>query len=96
MYGLFLQGEDNARTSAVAFRQMVPLVNRFTVHVGGMSGEIVKIRNSGFDAARPESAANSPFFTLRKTLAISYDLPGDAESRRRATPIRTGQKWVMR
>lgn len=96
MFGPLLQGEDNARTSAIAFVPPDPEVNRFTVYTGGLSGEIVKVRNLGFDKKRPESAGNPRFYTLRKTLAVSYDIPGDVRTRRQADPVRGKREWVMR
>lgn len=96
VFGTLLQGEDNAVTSAVAFKRLPQEVNHFTVYVGGLSGEIVRVVNRTFDSARPESKDNQRVFTLRKTLAISYDIPGDVHTRRQATPVRTRQEWVLR
>ena len=44
IYGTLLQGEDNARISAIAFRRPDPKVNQFTLYIGGLSGEIVRVR----------------------------------------------------
>jgi len=96
VFGSLLQGEDNAVTSAVAFKRLPPEVNGFTVFIGGLSGEIVKVVNRTFDAKLPESKDNQRVFTLRKSLAISYDIPGDVQTRRQATPVRTKQEWVLR
>lgn len=96
MYGPMLQGEDNARTSIIVFPEFSMDVNRFTVFVGGLSGEIVKVRNFGFDRAKGESPDNPAFFHLRKTLAISYDLPGDPRTRLQAAAVRVKEEWVMR
>jgi hypothetical protein len=96
MYGLVLTGEDNARTSAIAFRDLDPEVNHFALHVGGLSGEVARVRNPGYDHNSPVSASNTPFFVLRKTLAISYDIPGDPRTRMEAIPVRVKQEWVMR
>ncbi len=94
--GNLLQGADNARTSVAIFREFDPQASHFTIYVAGLSGEVTRVRNPAYDAAQPESEKNLQFFTLRKTLAIQYDLPGDLESRRSAAPIRTGREWVMR
>lgn len=96
MYGPVLPGEDNSRTSAIAFRQMDLGVNRFTIYAGGLSGEIQRLQNPGFDRKKPISDENQPFFVLRKTLAIRYDLPGDNMTRQQTTPVRVSQEWVMR
>ncbi len=94
--GKLLQGPDNARTSAAVFRDFDPEADSFTVYVAGLSGEIETVQNPLFDPEKPESAENPPFFTLRKTLAIKYDLPGDPGSRRMVEPVQRGKKWVMR
>lgn len=94
--GRLLQGEDNARTSAAVFRNFDPTANRFTIYVAGLSGEVVRLRNPAFDPEVPESETNSRFFTLRKSLGITYDLPGDPQTRKLATPTRVKMEWVMR
>ncbi|NOT02800.1 MAG: hypothetical protein HOP29_19545 [Phycisphaerales bacterium] len=96
MLGPLLVGEDNARTSAMVFHVPDAAVNHFRLYVGGLSGEIEKVRNPRFDRRRGESAGNSQFFTLRKTLAIYYDIPGDSMTRSSSTPVRVRQEWVMR
>ena len=94
--GKLLRGSDNARTSVAIFRGFDPEASRFTVYYGGLSGEVVRVPNPAFDPARPASDENLQFFTLRKTLAIRYDLPGDLASRKQAAPVRTAREWVMR
>lgn len=89
-------GEDNARTSAMVFHVPVARVNGFRLYVGGLSGEMEKVRNPRFDRSRGESDENPRFFTLRKTLAVQYDIPGDPLSRAESTPVRVEQEWVMR
>jgi len=94
--GPLLQGVDNARTSAAIYRDFDPKASRFTIYVGGLSGEIVRLPSPSFDPTRPESDTNSRFFVLRKTLGIAYDLPSDEESRKEAIPQRVRREWVMR
>ncbi len=94
--GPVLPGIDNSRTSAIAFRQMDVEVNNFTVFLGGLSGEIRRLPNPGFDRKKPISDENQPFFVLRKSLAIRYDLPGDSMTRQQAIPARVSQEWVLR
>ncbi len=96
MYGPLLRGEDNARTSIIVFPEFEDDVNAFTVYVGGLSGEVAKIRNPRFDRAVQPSDENPMFFFVRKTLAIGYDVPGDTRTRLEAAPVRTTQAWVMR
>ena len=94
--GKLLQGADNARTSVAIFREFDPEASEFTVYLAGLSGEVVRVPNPVFDPAPPQTEKNVAFFTLRKTLAIRYTIPGDLETRKRAAPIRAGRTWVMR
>ncbi len=94
--GTLLQGPDNAKTSAVVFRNFDPAANHFTIYAGGLSGEVQRLQNFMFDSQKPESGENPRFFVFRKTLGISYDLPGDEKSRPQAKPVRVKREWVMR
>ncbi len=94
--GTLLQGEDNAKTSMVVFRQFNYEDNAFSIYFSGLSGEIKQQPNPSFDASQPESKKNPRTFTLRKTLEIKYELPGDETTRRQAKPMRRERRWVMR
>lgn len=94
--GRLLQGPDNARTSAAVFRDFDHEADSFTVYVAGLSGEIARMTNPSFNRDEAESATNPRYFTLRKSLGIAYNLPGDVRTRNQAVPIRRGQDWVMR
>lgn len=94
--GLFLQGKENAKSSAVVFRMFDKQANSFTVFFSGLSGEIEKVPNPTYNANQSESGENQRFFLLRRTLAVSYDLPGDRNTRANAIPIRKHREWVMR
>ena len=94
--GPLLQGRENARTSAAVFRTFDAESSSFTVYVSGLSGEIERIGNPAFNTDQEESPQNPRFFLFRRTLGISYDLPGDARTRARAVPIRRSRQWVMR
>ncbi len=94
--GALLQGEENARTSVAVFRMFDANASKFTIYVSGLSGDVERVSNPDFDLTRPESDANIRFFMLRRTLAIDYGLPGDAEARFKATPMRRSRRWVMR
>ncbi len=96
MYGTLRQGEDNRRTGVVAFRSFDPDADALTVYVSGLSGELSRVRNPAYEPLKVESDKNRPFFVLRKTLAVRYNLPGDRESRRLTDPIRVKREWVMR
>lgn len=94
--GALLQGKANARTSVAIFQMFDPEANGLTIYVSGLSGEIVRVANPSFDASQPKSEENPQFFVLRRTLGITYHLPGDAESRKQTRPLRTKREWVMR
>ncbi|NOX59481.1 MAG: hypothetical protein GXP29_11580 [Planctomycetes bacterium] len=94
--GRLLQGEDHALTSVAVFREFDQKADSVTVYFAGLSGEIAKAVNPMFDPKKPESSDNQRFFPLRKTLAISYDIPGDEVTRATATPIRRLREWIMR
>ncbi len=94
--GKLLQGPDNARTSAAVFRDFDPNADQVTVYVAGLSGEIQRINNPSFEPSKGVSQRNPRFFTLRKSLGITYDLPSDSVTREAVTPVRRETAWVMR
>jgi hypothetical protein len=94
--GKLLEGVDNARTSAAVFRDFDPEASSFRLYIAGLSGEIETVLNPGFDPDQPESVENQRSFILRKTLEITYDLPGDPQTRNFAVPQREATAWVMR
>ena len=94
--GALLQGEENARSSAAVFRTFDPQADSFTVHVSGLSGEIKRIPNPAFDPSEGETESNPRAFILRRTLAVRYDLPGDAGTSTRGIPLRRSREWLMR
>jgi hypothetical protein len=94
--GLLLQGEANARSSAAVFQQFDPNASSFRIYVTGLSGERVREPNKAFDPDKPISEQNPQAFLLSRTLEITYDLPGDSETRAAATPKRRTRAWVLR
>lgn len=96
VHGKLLQGEDHSRTSVAVFKNFDPAADSVTVYFAGLSGEYAKATNPMFDPKKPESSDNLRFFPLRKTLAISYDVPGDEVTRASSTPIRRLREWIMR
>lgn len=94
--GPLLQGEANARVSAAVFHLFDLEASSFKLYISGLSGEIERVINPVFDPKREESKENPRFFLLRRTLEITYDLPGDSQTRAFAKPIRRSRQWVMR
>jgi hypothetical protein len=107
--GRLLQTADYAKDGVAIWPDFSAMSNKFTVYVKGLSGDFVEIPNPGYDPDLPEKVeetladgttipqiVNPRQFTLHRTLAIHYDLPGDVRTRRLAEPVRTSQEWVMR
>ena len=95
--GPLLQGEENARSSVVVFRTFDDHASRFTVYIGGLSGDIVRVKNPQTSAPQGDqkSEQSASAFLLRRSLAIVYDLPGDPKTRQIAKPVRVSREWVM-
>ncbi len=94
--GMILQGVANARESAAVFQTFDPQASSFKVYMGGFAGEKKRENNTAFDPTKEESEDNPRSFLVQRTLEISYDLPGDANTRAYARPIRRDRQWVMR
>ncbi|MBK8267443.1 MAG: hypothetical protein IPK83_03720 [Planctomycetes bacterium] len=90
------QGRDNSLSSVAVFPELDPRVSKFTIYIGGLSGEQMTKSNPLYDAKKPPSDDNQPVFVLRKTLAIPYTLPGDERTRKNAEPALGRMEWVMR
>jgi hypothetical protein len=94
--GTLLQGDDNAKSSMLVFKDFSPNDSEFTIYFGGLSGEIQRVPNPRYQQAEVDSEEQPRYFTLRKTLALKYRLPGDSQTRRQAHPQRLLQEWIMR
>jgi hypothetical protein len=96
--GRILRGKDRARHGVAIWKDFDPRAKAFTVHVSGLSGEVMRWRNPAFNPEKAESPKNQRYFLLRKTLAVPYTLPGSEAARSQSIPRRDveGQKWVMR
>lgn len=94
--GKLLQGATNARTFAAVFEDFGSTSAEFTVYATGFSGEIQRVANPSYSASKGDSPQNPQFFVLRRTLAVTYRLPGDEQTRKTANPIRLKREWVMR
>lgn len=94
--GRIKQGADYAVDSVAIFEDLDPKVSRFTLYVGGLTGERTVISNPSFNAKEPASDTNPRSFVVQKTLAIPYVLPGDEQTRPAAEPLLKRVTWVMR
>ncbi|MEP0846301.1 MAG: hypothetical protein HRF50_05700 [Phycisphaerae bacterium] len=102
-------GDDYAIESAAIWRASDLTANAFTIFVAGLSGEARIVENPAYDPSRPESKQesgpnggapaagdNARFFTIRKTLALHYLLPGSMNARQSAEPKLLKARWIMR
>ena len=95
--GTLKQGDDYAGSSVAVFRDLEARVKKFTIYVGGLSGEQIVRPNPMYDPKKSEDDSENPrVFVLRKTLAMPYVLPGDVKTRRTAQPRLGQMEWVMR
>lgn len=96
--GKIQRGADRARHGVAIFRDFDPKAKGFTIYVSGLSGELKRVKNPGFDKEQPESAENQRYMVFRKTLAIPYKFRGSEDLRSEAIPERVidGLKWIMR
>ncbi len=107
--GKLLQGADNAKDSVAVWRDFTGEARRFSVFVGGLSGETAVLPNPAYDPDKPktevktlpdgeetEVVVNPRKFVLHKTLQVDYRLPGDQQTRSQAAPVREKVEWIMR
>lgn len=87
-----LQGKDNARDIAIIWQDFDTDAKAIELFIGGLSNETAVI-----DHPTAKDANGKPLKVyLRKTLQLSYELPGDPAFRSQTTPKLAGQDWVMR
>lgn len=107
--GPLRSGADNAIDSVAVWRADDILGNAFTIYVAGLSGEARLVPNPAYQPDQPatlsvpsptgrprEIEVNPRTFTLRKTLAILYTLPGSTAARSTAEPQLRDVRWIMR
>jgi hypothetical protein len=102
-------GDDNAIESVAIWRADELTGNSFDVFVAGLSGETRIIPNPAYDPDQPASttiedaqgnereiSVNPRNFTLRKTLQLTFRLPGSETARRQVKPVPAGRRWILR
>jgi hypothetical protein len=94
--GRIKQGRDYAVDSVAVFEDLDPRINKFTIYVGGLTGERTQQANPNYDPDKPRDDSNPRYFTLQKTLAIPYVVPGDVSTRKTVDPTLGRLHWVMR
>ena len=98
-----LRGANNARKGVMIFTDIDPKAGAFDVFVGGLSGEMVKIRPPNpvptvtyevrTGQMKPEMVSE---IVMVKTLQVSYSLPGEAAARSKTGAVSVKEQWVMR
>lgn len=102
-------GGDYARESVAIWRTGDLNVTEFTIYIAGLSGEARVLRNPAYAADQPETKlitdpqgrqrelrVNPKYFTLRKTLRLSYTLPASERAREYIEPRLDDARWIMR
>jgi hypothetical protein len=90
-------GADNARTGVAIFAPMDRATQKFTIFVGGLSGEYIEHPDRGVKKPEPGHLVEGDKVTrLFKTLVLDYDFPGDKWWRNMDQPIFASKKWTWR
>lgn len=110
MHGKVLPGDDNARTGVAIFAPLDRNTDRFTIFCEGLSGRYIE-RCQKCGSPRTERSKSDPrlkclacgstqigekVIRLRKTLAITYKLPGDKWWLNQDQVIFVSKKWTWR
>lgn len=77
-------GEDQAKDGVAIWKEPMPEMGRFTIFVGGLSGESATTKIGDKE------------FRLRKTLKLDYLVRGDDVQPHRDVVTPQGKEWVMR
>lgn len=86
--GRLLQGEDNSRESVAIWpaNENGKDVDQFKIFVAGISGELAVTQN-------PKTSED---VVLRRTLMLTFDLPGTNVPLQKQPVVPKGKEWVMR
>lgn len=91
--GKLLVGEDQARDGVAIWPEPEARMGRFSIFVGGLSGEAVFLTD---DEGKPVKDEKGEPVILRKTLRLDYHVPGDEVYQHLDKVECTGSEWVMR
>ncbi len=87
-----LQGQDNAKDIAIIWPDFDARAKGIKIFIAGLSNEATVIEHP---TAKDENGRPVRVY-LRKTLELSYSLPGDPDYRSDADLQYEGKSWVMR
>jgi hypothetical protein len=98
--GRLLIGEDQARDGVAIWPEPSPRMGTFHIFVGGLSGETVIMKNGEEitikDWTKVTDEEKKKLTTLRKTLDLTYQIPGDEIKPEEDVINEVGDEWVMR
>jgi hypothetical protein len=100
--GKVLQGNDNAKAILLAFADFDPAAGQADIYITGLSGETETVTLPtpitrtfvGIDGIETTETVGA--ITLRKTLKLTYQLPGSAQARLTEQATLIAKEWVMR
>ena len=93
MTGKVLPGEDGARTGVAIFAPLDRETDGFTIFAEGLSGQFIERPNV---AAKADAPPEEKVVRLRKTLALTYKLPGDKWWMNQDQPLFVSKHWTWR
>lgn len=98
--GRLLIGEDQARDGVAIWPEPSTRMGTFQIFVGGLSGEEVTLKNGEAytikDWTKVTEEEKKSLITVRKTLQLTYQIPGDENHPEEHPVIAKGEEWVMR
>jgi len=98
--GRLLIGEDQAREGVAIWKEPQPRMGTFHLFAGGLSGESVYVKDGDvverIDWLKMPEAERKKLTTLRKTLDMTYQVPGDEIRPEEDVVNLVKEEWVMR
>lgn len=91
--GEILIGDDQARDGVAIWKEPMAEMGRFSIFVGGLSGEHVALKD---DKGQPVKDADGNPVILRKTLQLNYVVYGDDIFPGRDEVNKESEQWIMR
>ena len=98
--GRLLIGDDQARDGVAIWPESSPRMGTFDIFVGGLCGEAVFMKDGEEiqikDWTKTSDEDRKKLTTLRKTLDLTYQIPGDEIKPEEDVVLSKGEEWLMR
>ena len=99
--GKILMGEDQARDGVCVWPEPAPRMGTFSIFFSGLSGETIYLDKEGKlvdtkDWTKISEDEKKAFISLRKTLEVTYTIPGDEMYPGEDAVNFVKQEWLMR